>query len=430
MLSGKVAWGRANGTSANCYPNPMDPCSSGPSIGGPRLASVNYNHTFSPTTLLSVSLGLTRNYQDRPGVTGDFPDYNYIEELGLPSYMTESGLNAAPTIYLNSYASPACCGNFGGQGWGIMKYAREAHHLIGNLSQVRGRHELKFGGEMRLHRINFRQAGYPGSLEVFQNNSTSKEPWSGGGDPMAGFLIGYPGYGSWGGVELPLYVSTVAWKYAGFVQDNWRVTDKMTLNLGVRYDVEMPRTERYNRMSYLDANAAAVINPPGITLKGAPFFTTPDQRTQYDTDANNFAPRIGIAYQFSPKTVMRGGYGIFYVPSKVGAAGTGPGGNLGIPAQHTVAEHRSADRPVSVSVRLAPQPRSVGRHVLSDRGPAQLQLQSGPGSVAARFVPGGPRLTSKPGASACSGNSPGGRCSRPPTSASAEFICRGAAPMG
>src|SRR5206468_8321364 len=163
--------------------------------------------TFNPTTLLALSLGATRNFVDRPGVGGDYPSFNYISELGLPSYMNASGLSAAPSIYINSYASPAGNANIGGQGWGIMKYAREVYHLMGNVDHVQGRHDVRVGGEVRLHRINFRQAGYPGGLTVFQNNSTSEQPWSGGGDPMAGLLIGYPGYGTWGGVELPLYTS-------------------------------------------------------------------------------------------------------------------------------------------------------------------------------------------------------------------------------
>ena len=103
LLSGKVAWGRANSNPANCFNNPLDPCSTGPVIGGPKLAAINVTHTFSPTTLLTVSAGSTRSYSDRPGVGGDFPNYNYIQQLGLPSYLSITGLNAAPTVYINNY---------------------------------------------------------------------------------------------------------------------------------------------------------------------------------------------------------------------------------------------------------------------------------------------------------------------------------------
>jgi len=82
-------------------------------------------------------LGATRNYVDRPGVGGDYPNFNYISELGLPSYMSASGLSAAPSIYINSYASPGGNANIGGQGWGIMKYAREVYHLMGNVDHCR-----------------------------------------------------------------------------------------------------------------------------------------------------------------------------------------------------------------------------------------------------------------------------------------------------
>jgi outer membrane receptor protein involved in Fe transport len=115
-----------------------------------------------------------------------------------------------------------------------------------------------------------------------------------------------PGPNSWGGVQLPLALSTSGWKYAGFIQNNWRASDNLTLNIGLRYDIEMPRTERYNRMSYIDINAPSPITASGLDLRGAPSFTNDDTRTPYDPDTNNFAPRVGFAYAFNVRLRQSG----------------------------------------------------------------------------------------------------------------------------
>ena len=158
---------------------------------------------------------------------------------------------------------------------------------------------------------------------------------------MAGLLIGFPGGGTVGRRRAsPLYTSTSAWKYAGFVQDNWRATDKLTLNLGLRYDIEMPRTERYNRMNYIDLSAPhSPISVPGMTLAGAPMFTERATRVRSSIRTRTTfrsARRVrvsGITNSF----VVRGGYGIFYLPERRhGAAGTGAGGFLGSSRDHSL----------------------------------------------------------------------------------------------
>ena len=108
--------------------------------------------------------------------------------------------------------------------------------------------------------------------------------------------------------------SRAASEYYGFYfQDDWKVTRKLTLNIGLRYDVDVPRTERYNRLSYFDPDAPSPIAGmvPGFpNLKGAMRFVTPDHRRQTPTDLNNWGPRFGFAYQFTDKSVFRGAYGI------------------------------------------------------------------------------------------------------------------------
>ncbi|PYV41223.1 MAG: hypothetical protein DMG06_17810 [Acidobacteria bacterium] len=80
---------------------------------------------------------------------------------------------------------------------------------------------------------------------------------------MASFLTGIGGPGTWGEYEVPQFISSQNFQFAGFVQDNWKATDKLTLNLGLRYDLDLPRTERFNAMSYLDPDVASPLQVPG-----------------------------------------------------------------------------------------------------------------------------------------------------------------------
>jgi len=129
-----------------------------------------------------------------------------------------------------------------------------------------------------------------------------------------------------GQYDIPAWVSTQSRSYGAYVQDNWRLSDKLTLNLGIRYEIDTPRTERHNRQSYIDLDAASPLKVAGFSsLKGALAFVDNNNRSGYGWDHNNFAPRIGLAYKLNNKTVIRTGYGIFYTATTRGAAGTGSG---------------------------------------------------------------------------------------------------------
>ena len=106
-----------------------------------------------------------------------------------------------------------------------------------------------------------------------------------------------------------------------FVQDDWKVSRKLTLNLGLRYEFDVPRTEVLNRYSYWDLNAPAPISVPGYNLKGVTSSSDNNTRSPFDRDRNNFAPRLGFAYALNTKTSIRAGAGIFYTLSRATVAG-------------------------------------------------------------------------------------------------------------
>jgi len=333
LLSGRYSRSWAPGFPVNCFGNVADPCDFGPSTGDANLVAINLTHTFSPTLLLTVSYGLARSFtfSESIGNEAKYKGLSPSSTLGMPQYMDASGIPQLPTIELANYTpAGASSDNIGTQPWSYLREGTETHELLGTVNWVRGPHNLKFGAEGRMHRTSFTQPGTPGGLFVYDFTGTSEFPFSGGGDALASFMTGVGGPGSWGQYEIPNYVSTQSFQAGGFVQDNWKVSPKLTLNIGLRYDVSTPRTERYNRMNELSTTVVSPIQAPGLpTLHGGEIFMSPSNRSNYGTDFKDLGPRFGLAYQVFNKTVIRGGYGIFYSTVRSGAAGTGPTGYQG-----------------------------------------------------------------------------------------------------
>ncbi|MCL5743083.1 MAG: TonB-dependent receptor, partial [Acidobacteria bacterium] len=116
--------------------------------------------------------------------------------------------------------------------------------------------------------------------------------------------------------------------YAFYIQDDFKVTSRLTLNLGLRYDLELGRTERFNQLSWLDLSARSPLADlvAGFPdLRGGFRFVGSGTKRQFDTDPNNFGPRMGVAYSLNPKTTIRTGYAIFYPPYIGSASGAGAG---------------------------------------------------------------------------------------------------------
>ncbi len=216
------------------------------------VGDLNFLHTFSPATLASISLGYAHNWYPTDGVAASFGGFDPAKVLGMPSYIDASGFLTPPSIWLfSAYGCNGFNGCIGGQAYSILKFASETGHLVGSVDHVVGKHEIKIGGELRRHRLNFLQAGSPNGLFSFTNSGTASGTAGVGGDALAGLMIGYVD-NAFSRYEIPPFTSTQNYQIGGFVQDNWRVGTRLTLNLGFRYDVETPRTERYNQMSYFD----------------------------------------------------------------------------------------------------------------------------------------------------------------------------------
>jgi hypothetical protein len=347
LLSVKYSQQKGNSFGFNAFKNAADPFTTGPGDSTRHLLAINHTHTFSPTLVLTITYGGLRAFDFQHGIGSEFPDIDAtFAQIGFPSYLNR-GFKSLPSISINgNYGS-----SIGSQQFAIFRWGQETHHLGGAISWIRGKHEFKFGGEGRMHRINFIQPGEPSGSFGFENSGTSQDTTSdSGGDALASFLIGVGNSGSLSGFLNA--VSTQSFRFAEFVQDNYRVTSKLALNLGLRYELSLPRTERFNRMNWLDPNAVSPLQlspaqvaqvqslglPPDAVntlsnLHGIEVFASPHDRSNYYADYKAIQPRFGFAYQLPHAFVVRGGYGIYFSTPRSGAAGTGPWGYQGFQVQ-------------------------------------------------------------------------------------------------
>ncbi len=276
-------------------------------------AAVDYTKTFSATDLLEVRFGFSRTKLDFTSLSLGFNP----TQLGLPSYIAANAdYLLFPGIAPQSYYT------LGNAGSGDTRNPGFQTALLGvtNTRIFRG-HTLHFGWEGRQLRTNDMESDASTGNYAFSNAITQgpnpNVASSTAGNGIASMLLGI-GNGSM--IINSKNAATQSIYYGAFVQDDWRVTQKLTLNLGLRYDLDMPETERYNRMENLDLAApqTQLDALTGLTgLHGGTRFVGVDghSRMLAPPQYANFGPRFGFAYQVDTNTVLRGGYGVFYGPS-------------------------------------------------------------------------------------------------------------------
>ena len=331
LLSAKYSQEWNSSKPFNCFGNFADPCAGGPNKTAAHLVTINDEHTFSKTLLLTATLGFTRGSEEILAYNGDGGVTNPVSKLGFPSYLNSNGFQGVPSMFIDqgTYYSAGFT-TIGGDPYGNYRQGQDTGQLTITLDKVFGPHEMKFGFEGRQHQMNYIQTNAPNGIFNFDHAGSSQCPndfATCGGDGMATFLMGYTDGGGY--YEIQDRPATEDHQFAGFVQDNWKVNAKFTLNLGLRYEVSRPRTDRFNRQNWLDLNAAFPVSVPGLTLTGGEVFASSKQRTIVNNDWKDIQPRFGFAYLLDPKTVVRGGYGIYYSQPRSGATGVAPYGSQG-----------------------------------------------------------------------------------------------------
>ena len=281
-----------------------------------------YNYAFSPSTILTGRLGFARTLFVFSNQGLGFKP----SSLGLPTSI-DAAVDREMFPRINASGIVSLGGN-------DHRYnAFMSYPLVVNLTNIKSNHSLKYGFEGRLIRVNVWEARDAGSFSFTAAATQGPDPTRAANNVGTGFASLLLGTGSSGNlIQAWKNVASQSFYLAGYVQDDWRATSKLTLNLGLRYDFETPRTERYDRMNYFDQDAPSPLAqkvPQFPGLEGGVVFVGVDgnSRYQYDKDINNVAPRLGLAYQIDSKTVVRAGYAHIFGPSPQAAQGTiGPFG--------------------------------------------------------------------------------------------------------
>jgi hypothetical protein len=270
-------------------------------------AVMDHTVTLSPTLVGSIRYGFTRQGNQRePRSTGtDLTDFGWPQAFSAARQDT-----SLPRI------SPA--GFLAMSSNHLFQRIAEVHLLGGQFHKVAGRHSLKLGSDWRVYRANWvnngTAAGQFGFNVGFTRGPNAQS--GGGGNSIASFLLGTPASGN---IDIIEPNASPQLYHGLYLQDDFRVNSKLTLNIGLRWEVETPRWERYDRLSFFNPTIASPLaGPTGLAgLQGGLEFVGTDgnPRKQQNIDWNNLGPRFGFAYSVNSRMVMRGGYGITYLPT-------------------------------------------------------------------------------------------------------------------
>jgi len=289
--------------------NPAETTGNAPLVRNGRNWTFDWTSTLSPRLTFNLRAGLARWEENTGSSFGTGFDQG---TLGF-STNTTSQLDRLefPQINLGSY-----------QGMGASRLlnvaTNDSYTVQPNFSLATGRHLLKFGAEGRRYNDNSNNPGLAAGFYTFDRSWTRANALQGdavSGNEIASFLLGFP---SAAGVDKNIHPAQRNHYFAIFLQDDWKLSQRLTLNLGLRWDYETPMVERFDRqLRGFDFNAASPIaqQAAGLNLKGAVQFANSNgqPRGAFDPDRNNFQPRIGLAYRVSDKWVIRGGYGLYYL---------------------------------------------------------------------------------------------------------------------
>lgn len=293
-----------------------------------QQATLQYTNALRPNLLLDLNSSFVRHFELRtlPG-EGTNPTV-----LGLPSYFTtlaQSYIPCFPLFSATGLGLTLSLGNVGGGLAGescvILRNPMQTVYQYGGLTIVHGLHTFKLGGNFgdgMITAANFTSAGP--SFSFSPSFTQGPNPASGGssGVAFASLLtgLGTGSTASGGSSEI------VDFHYYGaYFQDDWRVTPRLTLNLGLRYDLNLPWTERRNRFTSWSFTAPSPLQVTGLTLAGGLVFPGVNglPRGQFNGNDKEFQPRLGFSFQALSHTAVRGGFGIFLAP----ISGTGFNGN-------------------------------------------------------------------------------------------------------
>ena len=273
-----------------------------------RSLALSDTHAFSPALVNELRFGYNRinshrfqlNYKQNVAAQLDFPGVPFGPlNGGLPNISFSNGITSiGSSTFLPSVEK------------------QNSYVFNENLTWIHGRHSMKYGTEIRREQFTiFQPASARGDMSFGSEFTDNPAAPGTGGDAFASFLLGIPDFGEITSLHNVDYHRQI---YAVYGLDDIKVTPRLTLNLGLRYELFTTIKEAHDQDATFDFASKSLIVPKGQSAQLTPFLAAniPVQRNGsrglIKPDLNNFAPRIGLAYQVTEKLVVRSGYGIFY----------------------------------------------------------------------------------------------------------------------
>ncbi|MGH9327973.1 MAG: hypothetical protein ACRD2B_14990, partial [Terriglobia bacterium] len=266
----------------------------------------NYNHVFSPTFVMGANVGWNQN----PESTISLQDGGFKPSaLGLPAFMdTVAGASFFPEITISNMSGLGSGNQIGTKPRGDWSYSAD-------FTKIQGVHTLEFGF-MGIALSYNENLVYPPSFSFPLTMTAGPDPTAPTSNTGFGFASFLLGTGSSGSFPITAEPAMMEHRYGWYVQDDWKATRKLTLNLGFRYDMQTPPTERFNRLVRFLYSAPNPITPyVGFQVPGELQYTTPGDRGVYNTQYTDFAPRISLTYLLHKRLLLRTGFGTFYTPA-------------------------------------------------------------------------------------------------------------------
>lgn len=283
--------------------NPADTGANTPFTRENHNSTVQLTRILNPTTVLDTRVGFERFKTENGSQQGA---NHGPGTLGFSPTFASQAANWFPTL---SWA------NYGGAGaWPTWSTTSYNYALESVLSKMIGRYSIKFGTDLRLLRSNIPNAGYDAGNFSFDQGFTGANPLQiqpSSGNAIASFLLGVPTSGY---IQVNSEPARQQKMISLFEQNDIRISEKLKLNLGVRWDYLGPLTDRFNGLAWFNPEAPSPFQVPGKQLFGGLVFAgvNGDRRGIYDQSWGNFAPRAGVSYKLNDKTVLHGGYALMY----------------------------------------------------------------------------------------------------------------------
>jgi len=283
--------------------------------------ALGYNYVFTPNLIGNLDVSATRfNYLRTPKNSGfDFTTIGWSSAFNTEVSSSE---RTPPTIGVIGESDNV----MSTQGQSYIVDHDSQYWISPTLTLVRGRHTIQLGFQQEITLDDYAQSNIISGYLGFDGTYTGN-PGFGFADFLNGWATNPEQVGNhfYGTAVIPNLVAGKQKLTAGFVNDTFHTTNKLTLNLGLRYEYQSPWSERHNRQSYFDPTAVDPLASQAIGTMGGPtsavlgavrLVDSSTRSSRYNLDENRIgiAPRVGFAYSFDPKTVLRGGYGLFWIP--------------------------------------------------------------------------------------------------------------------